>query len=100
MKHCVLLVKKELTKQDAYMNSLFHGDWHTFVRDKNGKMLWPVHSPTKAHAELAAKWLESTSRTILMWISNSLEVKHSPSVKVFLAITWELTQKDPRIFQR
>lgn len=48
----------ELSREDAYMASVFHGDWHVAVRDKEGKLLWYAQNSTRAAANKAVKFLQ------------------------------------------
>lgn len=48
----------ELSKQDAYMASIFHGDYHVAVRDSSGKLLWYSQNPTRAVANKAINFLK------------------------------------------
>lgn len=46
------------TKLEAYMASIFKGDYHIPVYDKKGKLVWYVQTPTKGTAKEAVAWIK------------------------------------------
>jgi hypothetical protein len=55
----VALGKKELTRQDAYMASVFRGDYHIPVYDKSGKLRFYFQTQSKRQAVKAIDWMKS-----------------------------------------
>ena len=47
------------TKLEAYMSSVFKGDYHVPVYDKKGKLVWYVQTPTKGTAKEAIAWIKN-----------------------------------------
>lgn len=53
-----LLGKAPITRQDAYMASVFRGDYHIPVMDKSGKLRWYIQTDSKRQAKAAIDWLK------------------------------------------
>jgi len=49
---------ESFTKQDAYMSSMFSGDWHVSVKNAEGRILWYAQNATRADATKAVKFLK------------------------------------------
>lgn len=52
------LGKKEMTKQDMYYSSVWHGDWYAPVLDKNGNLAWWVRTTSRGDAKKALSYLQ------------------------------------------
>ena len=52
------LGKKELTPDNAYMASMWNGNWHVPIKDTTGKLAWYLKVDTKGEAVKAIKWLK------------------------------------------
>jgi hypothetical protein len=50
--------KPEITKQEAYLSSMFHGDYHIPVYSKEGSLVWYVQVPTRSQAKAAITFLK------------------------------------------
>jgi len=53
-----LLGKSPITKQDAYMASIFRGDYHLPIYDKGGKLRFYIQTTTRGQAKGAIEWLK------------------------------------------
>lgn len=49
---------KPLTGSDAYYSSMWNGNWHVPIYDKNGKLVWYVKTTSKAEANSAIAWMK------------------------------------------
>jgi hypothetical protein len=50
--------KSALTRQDAYMASVFRGDYHVPIYDKNGKLRFYFQTTTRGQAKNAINWIK------------------------------------------
>lgn len=56
--------KEPITPQNAYLSSVFQGDYHIPVRDKAGNLVWYIQQPTKGEAKAAIKWLQENAKDL------------------------------------
>lgn len=64
-KALVSMGKKPITKGEAYMASTWHGDWHTPILDKNGRLAWYVRTTTKSEGVKAVAFLREKFKDTL-----------------------------------
>ena len=53
-----LLGMDPVTKLDQYYSSVWHGDWHMPILDKNGKLAWYIRTTTRSEGMKALKYLQ------------------------------------------
>jgi len=70
--------KKPLTRQEAHSASRWSGDYHIQVKDKDGKTVWYVQSPTKWHGESALEWLKNDLKSDPNIDVSNLKVEYNP----------------------
>lgn len=49
---------KEVTPENAYFSSVWHGDWHMPIFDKEGNLAWYVRTPTRSEGKKALQYLK------------------------------------------
>jgi hypothetical protein len=48
---------KPITPEAAYLSSMWQGNWHIPIYDKQGKLVWYVKTESKGEAKKAVKWV-------------------------------------------
>lgn len=72
-----LLGRKPITRQDAYMASIFRGDYHLPVYDKTGKLRFYIQSPTRKQHQAAINWLKQEFANSDVFDFSKLKYDHS-----------------------
>lgn len=49
--------RKPISKMEAYMSSSWHGDWHTPLLDKEGKLVWYIRTASRGEGQKAIDYL-------------------------------------------
>lgn len=75
------LGKEPITPQNAYLSSVFHGDYHLAVKDKNGNLVWYIQQPTKKQANAAMAWLKENAKDLNL-ADTKVEYKPRPFANV------------------
>jgi hypothetical protein len=52
------LGKKPITPENAYLASMWDGNWHLPIKDANGKLVWYIKAEKKGEVLQAVKWLK------------------------------------------
>ncbi len=74
----VALGKEPITEQNAYLSSVFTGDYHIAVKDVDGKILWYIQQPSKGRANQAIKWLKENIKDVNL---APLKIEYRPGIK-------------------
>lgn len=71
----VALGKEPVTPQNAYLSSVFQGDYHIAVKNKEGKLVWYIQQANRRDANAAIKWLKENGEGLDL---SDLKVQYKP----------------------
>lgn len=69
------LGKEPITEQNAYLASVFHGDYHIAVKDGEGKLAWYIQQPSIREAKAALEWLKKNGEGL---DTTDLKIEYKP----------------------
>ena len=69
------LGKEPITEQNAYLASVFHGDYHIAVKDGEGKLAWYIQQPSMREAKAALEWLKKNGEGL---DTTDLKIEYKP----------------------
>ena len=67
--------KDPITPQNAYLASVFQGDYHVAVKDVEGNLKWYIQQPSEKAAKQAIKWLNENAKDVDL---SALKVEYKP----------------------
>lgn len=73
--------KEEITPQNAYLSSVFHGDYHLAVKDSKGNLVWYIQQPNRKQANAALAWLKENTKDLNL-ADTKVEYKPRPFANV------------------
>jgi GNAT superfamily N-acetyltransferase len=72
------LGKKEIKADNAYMASMWNGNWHVPIKDTSGKLAWYLKVETKGEANRAINWLKNHPELSKTLDLSTAEPKYHP----------------------